>query len=512
MYDKKTNDSVYQKNEKNRNNVARKDNAPKEENIADPEQREKKERLEKVRKITIITSGIFFLSFIVEGINQNCYCNKIITVFSVFLGALYIVVLLCMISEYEYLHRNNTKKETPKTVAPSPVCIEANETELEQITCGPKGENKWTEEKPSGRSKTVVTTTIDMKSLLSKKSNNKRSVQISNDDLADYETSGHGTSVSSCSNSTDEKIVRAVKLLISEHCHKPVNTIQTYHRLTSIGCENITKLCYDAGQRFGVSVEEYGIVTVGDLIKSVQSILEVDQVDEDDECGDYHEKEILKLTDYVNRYKNEELSSMDIHVLCEELHGEAEKVSEDIVYLTYMTLLSAIKMEYFINAMKRGFNDNPKDIEDLKVLCLKQGRKDIMIVRNHLGNDNEPYIISSIIYMLYMFWIENKRNKFCYDNVKATIKEATNDFQDVNNSLFNIEWLKDMFDYVYNNCVNHCTVKQIDSTRFAGINGATPGQIIENPRFTGFDPNDKDSLTVGKIIYAIILIILMLAA
>ena len=200
--------------------------------------------------------------------------------------------------------------------------------------------------------------------------------------------------------------------------------------------------------------------SVNDIIEHItgESISdEEDEEYEDEELENDRDEEDAqsRFNSFFNSYINGDYNDWKYTKLAGLFEREAEECQYDAIKSQYYCVAAVVRLEFFL---KEWFNNSFKNyptVDRQKGLfqeCLVKGQKNILKSRDLLPDDMEYLIISASLAMLKDFWLDDsfddskEQKDFFVDLYGGVVEECKN----FDNSMFNMEWLVEMFTKSYN--------------------------------------------------------------
>ena len=179
--------------------------------------------------------------------------------------------------------------------------------------------------------------------------------------------------------------------------------------------------------------------------------------EEDEELENDRDEEDAqsRFSAFFNSYINGDYNDWKYTKLAGLFEREAEECQYDVIKSQYYCVAAVVRLEFFL---KEWFNNSFKNyptVDRQKGLfqeCLVKGQKNILKSRDLLPDDMEYLIISASLAMLKDFWLDDsfddskEQKDFFVDLYGGVVEECKN----FDNSMFNMEWLVEMFTKSYN--------------------------------------------------------------
>jgi len=209
---------------------------------------------------------------------------------------------------------------------------------------------------------------------------------------------------------------------------------------------------------FGISLDDEidEESSVNDIIEHItgESISdEEDEEYEDEELENDSDEEDAqsRFNSFFDSYIKGDYNTWKFSKLAGLFENEAEECQYDGIKSQYYCVAAVARLEYFLEEWFNNHLKNYPTAEKQKELfqeCLVKGEDDIMESRALLQDDKEYLIISATLAMLKDFWLDDsKEQKDYYEELYGGVVGECKDFE---NSMFNMEWLIEMFTKSYN--------------------------------------------------------------
>ena len=222
---------------------------------------------------------------------------------------------------------------------------------------------------------------------------------------------------------------------------------------------DVTEICMKLESEFGIDIPDGTIDEssyVDDIIEYItgESMWDKNEEEyEDEEFGnDRDEKDAQsRFNSFFDSYIKGEYNNWKFSKLAELFEREAEECQYNEIKSQYYCVAAVVRLEYFLEEWLNNHLKNYPTAEKQKELfqeCLVRGEDDIMESRALLQDDKEYLIIRSTLAMLKDFLLDDsKEQKDYYEDLYGGVVEECKDFD---NSMFNMEWLVEMFTKSYN--------------------------------------------------------------
>ena len=226
---------------------------------------------------------------------------------------------------------------------------------------------------------------------------------------------------------------------------------------------DVTEICMKLESEFGIDIPDGTIDEssyVDDIIEYItgESMWDKNEEEyEDEEFGnDRDEKDAQsRFNSFFDSYIKGEYINWKFSKLAELFEREAEECQYNGIKSQYYCVAAVVRLEYFLeewlnNHLKNYSTDDKQ--KELFQECLVKGQDDIMESKCLLQDDKEYLIISASLAMLKDFWLDDsfddskKQKDFFVDLYGGVVEECKN----FDNSMFNMEWLVEMFTKSYN--------------------------------------------------------------
>ena len=226
---------------------------------------------------------------------------------------------------------------------------------------------------------------------------------------------------------------------------------------------DVTEICMKLESEFGIDIPDGTIDEssyVDDIIEYItgESMWDKNEEEyEDEEFGnDRDEKDAQsRFNSFFDSYIKGEYNNWKFSKLAELFEREAEECQYNGIKSQYYCVAAVVRLEYFLeewlnNHLKNYSTDDKQ--KELFQECLVKGQDDIMESKCLLQDDKEYLIISASLAMLKDFWLDDsfddskKQKDFFVDLYGGVVEECKN----FDNSMFNMEWLVEMFTKSYN--------------------------------------------------------------